>query len=283
MNPYVLPEGLVQIAFSGGRTSAYMLHHILDANGGLPDRARVVFTNTGREMPETLDFVAECGARWGVQIDWIERRFDGDGFAVVSHNSASRDGEPFIAMVEDRRYLPNSLARFCTGELKAIAANLYLSASFGWTEWSVALGFRADEAHRAEKPRHEAKGFTLTPWFPLIPARVGRHDVAGWWKRQSFDLRLPAHKGRTIGGNCDGCFLKSEKVLAGLCRDFPERHAWWERLEQRVGQITGNPEGARFSSRYSRRELREFMERQGDLALSTEGMLCQATDGECFG
>ena len=31
--PYVLPEGNVQIAFSGGRTSAYMLHQILEANG----------------------------------------------------------------------------------------------------------------------------------------------------------------------------------------------------------------------------------------------------------
>lgn len=58
MNPYRLPDGNVQIAFSGGRTSAYMLHKLLDANGGLPDRAVVTFQNTGREMPETLDFVA---------------------------------------------------------------------------------------------------------------------------------------------------------------------------------------------------------------------------------
>ena len=68
MSHYVLPEGNVQIAFSGGRTSAYMLHHILEANGGLPDRANVVFANTGREMPETLDFVQECSDRWSVPI-----------------------------------------------------------------------------------------------------------------------------------------------------------------------------------------------------------------------
>ena len=68
MNPYTLPDGHVAIAFSGGRTSAYMLHHILEANGGLPERAVVSFQNTGREMPETLDFVQECGDRWGVRI-----------------------------------------------------------------------------------------------------------------------------------------------------------------------------------------------------------------------
>ncbi len=35
MNAYLLPDGPVQIAFSGGRTSAYLLRQILDANGGL--------------------------------------------------------------------------------------------------------------------------------------------------------------------------------------------------------------------------------------------------------
>lgn len=29
-DPYLLPDGNVQIAFSGGRTSGYMLHRILE-------------------------------------------------------------------------------------------------------------------------------------------------------------------------------------------------------------------------------------------------------------
>ena len=33
LSPYLLPEGNVQIAFSGGRTSAFMLRHILEADG----------------------------------------------------------------------------------------------------------------------------------------------------------------------------------------------------------------------------------------------------------
>ncbi len=49
-SPYRLPEGNVQIAFSGGRTSAFMLHKILQANGDLPERVKVMFLNTGRDI-----------------------------------------------------------------------------------------------------------------------------------------------------------------------------------------------------------------------------------------
>jgi len=72
MNNFILPDGNVQISFSGGRTSAYMLNRIIEANNGLPDRAVVTFANTGREMQQTLDFVNECSERWGVPIAWLE-------------------------------------------------------------------------------------------------------------------------------------------------------------------------------------------------------------------
>ena len=61
------------ISFSGGRTSGFMLYHILQAhNGSLPDDVHVAFANTGKEMPETLDFVRDCGDHWGVNINWLE-------------------------------------------------------------------------------------------------------------------------------------------------------------------------------------------------------------------
>ena len=62
MNPYHVKEteeGAV-ISFSGGRSSAYMLYHILKAhNFKLPDYIKVIFANTGKEMPQTLDFVRD--------------------------------------------------------------------------------------------------------------------------------------------------------------------------------------------------------------------------------
>jgi 3'-phosphoadenosine 5'-phosphosulfate sulfotransferase (PAPS reductase)/FAD synthetase len=71
-NPYVITEPTC-ISFSGGRTSAYMLYHILQAHSGtLPSDAIICFANTGKEEESTLKFVHDCSVNWGVDIHWIE-------------------------------------------------------------------------------------------------------------------------------------------------------------------------------------------------------------------
>lgn len=280
---FILPEGNVQISFSGGRTSAYMLHQILEANGGIPEgRVEVMFQNTGREMEQTLDFVHEVGQRWGVMITWTEYRANAPFFEVVGYQGASRHGEPFDALIDKKQYLPNQQSRFCTQELKIRTAKRYLRA-IGWDRWTAAVGIRADEPHRLGKPAPKER---WTNWHPLAAAGVTKHMVGDFWKAQPFDLNLPNVRGNCWLGNCDGCFLKSEMSQAVLARDFPERHAWWEAAEARIAdteEAKRRPrDNAQFSIRFSKRELREFMEKQGDWALETEGALCQADDGECI-
>jgi len=309
-NPYTLPEGNLQIAFSGGRSSAYMLHHLVEANGPFPDRVAVTFNNTARELNETYDFVQECGERWSVPIVWLEyapRRtitseelglvartmgavmaarleawwdVSESGFRIVSHNSAARHGEPFVALILQRKFLPNQAARFCTTELKVRTSKRYLM-SLGWEYWTNCVGLRADEPSRLKPEGVKLKGDRWSACQPLAKAGVTKRDVAAFWLRQIFDLRLPNIGGKCWLGNCDGCFLKSEANIAALARDFPERAAWWEGMERLASLLTSGT-AAYWSKRYTRKELREFMERQGDWALSTEGALCQANDGECF-
>ncbi len=278
MTHYGLPDGYVQIAFSGGRTSAFLLHQILDANGDLPERCVVSFQNTGREMPETLDFVAEVGHRWGVHVVWLEYRPDAPFFEVVGHNSASRDGEPFEALIKKRKYLPNQQARFCTAELKVRTAKRYL-VSLKWDRWSNIIGIRSDEPQRLNKPKPKDRWIDL---MPLAAAGVTRRVVADFWTKQPFDLALPNVGGNCWLGNCDGCFLKSEANIAAFTRDFPDRAAWWERMEDDVTGLTKTAASAQFSKRYSRKEMRTYMDRQGDLALSGTADFCQAREGECM-
>lgn len=272
---YTLPDGNVQIGLSGGRSSAYMLHQILEANGDLPDRVVVSFQNTGREFNQTLDFVREVGLRWGVDIVWLEYLPDAPFFTETGWQGASRDGQPFEALIEKRKYLPNQQSRFCTVELKLRTVKRYLVAN-GWERWTNAVGIRKDEDHRAQKPTKDR----WVNWRPMVDAGVSKHDVALFWRGQPFDLGLENINGKTPRGNCDGCFLKSEANLGGLTRDFPDRAKWWEDMEAKVAGLTTG-DGGTFSKRYARAELRDFIERQGDWALSTEGALCQADGGEC--
>ena len=86
-DPFLL-DGPTCISFSGGRTSAYMLWRILQANHGLPSDVMVCFANTGKEMEATLRFVHECASRWRVAVHWVEYRNDARGFTLVNVETA---------------------------------------------------------------------------------------------------------------------------------------------------------------------------------------------------
>lgn len=278
MSAFNLPDGNVQISFSGGRTSAYMLYKILEANNGLPKRAVVCFQNTGREMPQTLDFVHEVSERWNVPIVWLEycRKDDKPSYEIVSHNSAARNGEPFIALIEAKRILPNALMRFCTVELKINTAKRYLK-SLGWKSWKNAVGIRADEPERFNR---ETKKDVWTPWRPMVDAGIRQDDVNMFWKSQPFDLGLPVIGGKTMYGNCDGCFLKSEAQLVMLAREHPEKFDWWLELESKHSH-RGNY--GLFNNQKPMENLKKMIDEQPDWVFSQQGYFCQADGGECTG
>lgn len=270
---YKLPEDNIQISFSGGRTSAYMLHQILEENNGLPERAEVLFANTGREMPETLDFVNECANSWGIRITWLEytRTNNKVGYEIVSHNSASRNGEPFELLIDSRKYLPNIAARFCTTELKVLTMKRYLTKELGWKKWTAAVGIRADEAHRAKTDSKDRWEY----WYPLRDAGVNKNDVIAFWDKQRFNLKLATAAGVTPKGNCDMCFLKSEGVLAAMSKEHPERAQWWIDMEKKIGST--------FRDGRDMANFVDFAQRQQDWIFEEEGYFCQKDEGECLG
>jgi hypothetical protein len=45
--------------------------------------------------------------------------------------------------------------------------------------------------------------------------------------------------------------------------------------------VATTPDAAHFSKRYSRKEFREYVERQGNWTFDEEGYFCQKDDGEC--
>jgi 3'-phosphoadenosine 5'-phosphosulfate sulfotransferase (PAPS reductase)/FAD synthetase len=231
------------ISFSGGRTSAYMLWRVLQSNGGLPAEALVCFANTGKEEEATLRFVRDCAEQWNVPITWVEYRNDEAGHAVVDFNTASRNGEPFEAIIKKRQYLPNPVTRFCTTELKIRPMASFLQSIWGRTmnenESSSWIGIRADEPRRVAKIEDKAR-------VPLAMAGVSVHDVGAFWDAQPFNLELPIYKGRTLAGNCDLCFLKPVNQVYTLIQEKPERAIWWAKMEALA--LASKPSGAVFRS-----------------------------------
>lgn len=235
-NPYFI-QGPALISFSGGRTSGYMLYKILYAHDGLlPPDVRVVFANTGKEREETLRFVHECSSRWCVPVQWLEWRIQPKqipgrktlgpwlekhdpahamvneaGFERVGYNSASREGEPFAALIALKQTTPNAMRRFCTEELKVAIIEKYLR-SLGWTEWKNVVGLRRDETKRVHR-RWAAEGADsyTRPYrsaFPLFDAGASKTDVDEFWAEQPFDLGISSGD-----GNCDACLAGETEVV----------------------------------------------------------------------
>ena len=234
-------EGPAVISFSGGRTSGYMLRKVLDAHGGtLPADVFVVFADTHKERPETLEFVRACADRWKVPIHWVE--YPGG----------------LEAIIRARSYLPNPVTRFCTTEGKIIPMMRFM-VDRGFAEWTNVVGIRADEPRRVAKMRGVSYSHTRRPirpvgknhkserpaagWprgayevaLPLASAGVTVEDVTRFWDDQPFDLQLKSYQ-----GNCDLCFLKGRRKLVQIIAEDPELAEWWDRMEREQGSTFRN-------------------------------------------
>ena len=259
LDPFKITEPTC-ISFSGGRTSAYMLWRVLQSNGGLPAEAIVCFANTGKEDEATLKFVQDCSEQWKVEIHWLEFRDADPAFERVTFDTASRQGEPFEALIKKRNYLPNPVTRFCTVELKIRSIHKYLK-SLGWhhnesMDW---VGMRADEQRRAAKISDKSR-------IPLVTAGITKSDISAFWKEQPFDLALPNNNGVTMHGNCDLCFLKGGAQVLSLIAEKPDRAVWWARMEALALALASKPSGAVFrSDRPSYSAMIKYAAEQSDM------------------
>ena len=288
-NPYRLPddEWNRTINFSGGRSSAYMLYHILDAhNGELPDNVAVVFCNTGKEHDATLDFVKACSENWSVPVTWLEydyrdkaaggRKDPKNVHKVVSYETASRNGEPFTTLIRKGQILPNVALRKCTSEMKVQTVERYCDRDLGWKRKDVRniLGIRHDEPRRWQKALVEH----CKSEFPMVHAGVSKPDVMAFWSGRNFDLGISSEE-----GNCDLCFLKGEGQLVRLMRENPDWAEWWIKTEEDTlrnwGSRKKKADMARFSKRFTYRELLDRAMNEPELpAMDEPGIDCFCTD-----
>lgn len=241
MNDPFKISGPTCLSLSGGRTSAYMLWRVLDSNGldcVINDELCVVFANTGREVPATLNFVRRISEKWHVPIHWVEYTPHDELFREITFETASRKGEPFEQLILQKKFLPNPVARFCTTDLKIKPTERFLKTR-GWKEWDNMLGFRADEPLRVAKIRSQPimkESPNVERIVPLAQAGITKSHVRDFWREHEFDLELPySFDGSTLGGNCDGCFLIPPYQRLSRMRANPSMAVWWIAQEDLTG------------------------------------------------
>lgn len=208
------------VSFSGGRTSAFM-SHILIQNYKREDLF-FIYANTGKEREETLDFINKCDLYFDMNLLWIEaevyeEKGVGTSYNVVNYKKASRKGEPFDDVI-NKYGLPNQYAPHCTRELKEQPIKKAVKDRFG-KNYKMAIGIRADERRRVNRLRAE-KNKWIYPLVDDFPTT--ERMVLDFWKTMPFDLQLKPYE-----GNCDFCWKKSLKKRILISKENPHLLKWW--------------------------------------------------------
>lgn len=257
-------------SFSGGRTSAFMTWW-LKQRCRLRQRLIVLFSNTGREHPRTLDFVRACDENLGFETVWLEAVVNpgagvGTTHRVVTYETADRGGGPYEEMI--KKYgIPNLAFPHCTRELKLRPMHSYLrSLGYEPSKIPTAIGIRADEQRRV---KNQANIF-----YPLIDSiPTDKPDVLDWWSEYPYDLDIEEFE-----GNCLGCFKKSyAKQFAQLDKD-PSVFAWTDAIEKKYANA-GSGVGPRVFFRGNRSTEQLIQLRLSASAVADP--LIYANDGGC--
>lgn len=216
----------ILVSFSGGKTSAFMAHLLKKQ---LEDTCNLlfVFANTGKEKEQTLNFCRKCDEYFGLNLVWVEadilEKGKGTGHKIVDFETASRNGEPFRAMI-GKFGLPNQSYSHCTRELKIAPIHSFAKEYFDG-EYKTAIGIRVDEFDRMTQEKGRI--------YPLVKQGITKKDVNEFWGTMPFTLELEPHQ-----GNCDACWKKSDRKLIQLAKESPDIFDWWADMEKEFGNFT---------------------------------------------
>ena len=212
---------LLVCTFSGGRTSAFMGKFLNEYDKYKDYEKLFVFANTGKEKEETLEFIEKCSKEWNLPIVWLEAKIinekgKGTTYKIVDYETASRNGEPFVDML-NKYPIPTSFASNCTRELKQRPIEKFVK-DLGFDEVITAMGIRYDERHRKSLNAKEQNII-----YPLCDdIKVDNLFIRSWWANQCFDLQIKDYE-----GNCDLCFKKSLRKRLTIIKENPNIAKWW--------------------------------------------------------
>lgn len=181
--------------------------HILSLSGGKDSTALAIYTrdnapemeyvfcDTGKELPETYEYLNKIEAYLGKPIIRLNSEHSFDHWLDV-HGG----------------FLPSAQVRWCTKYLKLKPFEKYVGDDFAYSY----IGLRADEdrtGYLSQKPN-------IIPMYPLKKAGITQADV--YCILEEAGLGLPAYYEWRTHSGCYFCFFQRRAEWIGLKRQHPE-------------------------------------------------------------
>lgn len=226
------------VSFSGGRTSAYLCHLMIEKFGR--ENVDFIYMDTGAEHPKTYEFIRNVDKFLGLNLVCLRGDFNqplgsGHTYNVFSVYDIGADLKPYRGMVS-KYGTPTVASGWCTSRMKEEVHDKYCNDTYGKRGYQTWIGIRADEPRRL---KGVGKREDLRYMAEISGAE--KQDVLNWWKKQPFDLGIDEWL-----GNCVFCFKKSNLKLAAAAIDAPEQlNDWLEMVEtapdrNKRGEYTSN-------------------------------------------
>ena len=196
------------LGLSGGKDSTALAIYLRTR---LP-RIEYIFTDTGKELPETYQYLDRLEAYLGKRIVRL------NGARTFDELLAARNG-----------FLPSPKMRWCTQYLKIRPFEQYV----GDDPAVSYIAIRVDERHRtgyiSTKPNIKAR-------YPFVEDGLTKQDILRILSDSG--LGLPEYYRWRSRSGCFFCFFQQKAEWVGLLREHPDLFAEAMRYE-RVDQATG--------------------------------------------
>ena len=196
---------------------AQKVRHLLGLSGGKDSSALAVymrdrvpemeyfFSDTGKELPETYDFLDRLEAFLGKPIARLNMDPD-------SHSN--RDFDHWLTLYGG--LLPSSQVRWCTVNLKIRPFEDYVGEDKAYNYVAI----RADEDRDGYKPLKTPSLRNIEPKYPFKEDGITKEDV--FQILEESGLGLPDYyKWRTRSG-CYFCFFQRKSEWVGLLEQHPD-------------------------------------------------------------
>jgi len=164
----MIEKTLHVLGLSGGKDSAALAMYMRDNYPKLD--IQYYFTDTGKELPEVIDFVNRLEGYVGKIVDPYEE--------VFTSNREKKDFDYHLR--QHNNYLPSPQARWCTIQMKLVPFEKWIQMKMkkeGYTQVVSYVGIRADEPAREGFLTNTVNSEYLTIKMPFRDDGLDRSDI----------------------------------------------------------------------------------------------------------